>query len=104
MIASLSRLRMPNSGAMQQCIAFYAARIDMRAVTTPALKVVALHQSAHCRLTHRNTLLLTYPIAELLECTVWITCNERSQVISVDLLLQRKRLLGKILAYFKENL
>jgi hypothetical protein len=76
----------------------------MRAVTTPALKVVALHQSAHCRCAHHDATLVANPITELLKGAGWITFYEHSQIVSIDLFLQRGRLLGKILAYLKGNL
>jgi hypothetical protein len=67
------------------------------AMATPALEAVTFNQSAHCRCAHYHASLLNHPIAKLLECTAWIALDERPQIVSSDLLFERK-LLREIMA------
>lgn len=77
--------------------------IQLSAVRALPMKVVALYQAVHRCLANNNATLLLNPIAKLQKRTTRFSLDQRLQIVSINLLLQRYSA-GEILAYFKGNL
>jgi hypothetical protein len=68
-------------------------RHDGLMVARLSLDAILLEQAAHRGSTHRDATLLLNQLTELLKCGSRMESDERSQVVSRDLLIEWERLL-----------